>query len=90
MLGCTPFVLGMFLKTIFYSVAAYKHCFRGRKALLLPTLYMRGRHGEHTTRIQRLPRHNPTDAPPSVRAIVIALFGRFKTKQKKAYFLFFK
>ncbi|CAG03238.1 unnamed protein product [Tetraodon nigroviridis] len=41
------------------------------ETLLLPPLYLRRGHGEHPTRLQRLSRHHPEDAPAAVRALVM-------------------
>ena len=37
-----------------------------RPSLLLSALYLRRRHGKHSSRLQRLSRHHPTHAPSSV------------------------
>lgn len=56
---------------VFYlAIAAHKHGERRRQALLLPALHMRGGHGEHQTRVQRLPRHHPAYAFAPVRAVI--------------------
>jgi len=42
-----------------------------RSSLLLSTLHLCRRHGEHSTGFQRLPRHNSAHAPAPVRASMI-------------------
>ena len=47
---------------------------------MLPAFYMRRRHGEHQTRVQRLSRHHPANAFATIRIIVTNKKKKKKTK----------